>query len=176
MSLRHPMNAKGCIHFTKPKVLCIHYSTEDTIAKPSRSSQTCREHRRAGNWQSVDALVGEGAQRKCPSSHSCHLEHRMAPRRPSPNKCPTTASKLHTNGESTHLTAVGTAQLLLQEHLTLNNNWFQNLQMAWPSSKHSVDSESYKLLWGNTLTCGFNVLNTSFNKNGDWLLWSHDSC
>lgn len=97
-------------------------------------------------------------------------------RRPSPNKCPTTASKLHTNGESTHLTAVGTAQLLLQEHLTLNNNWFQNLQMAWPSSKHSVDSESYKLLWGNTLTCGFNVLNTSFNKNGDRLLWSHNSC
>lgn len=56
-----------------------------TIALRTRQQNPQGAHRSAGNTggqatdKSVDALVGEGAQRKCPSSHSCHLEHRMAP-------------------------------------------------------------------------------------------------
>lgn len=74
------------------------------------------------------------------------------------------------------MTAVGIAQLLLRKHLPLQQELIPEAPDGLALWKASCRRESCNWLRGNTLTCGFNVLNASLNKNRDWLLRSHDGC
>lgn len=158
MNFRHLTDGQLHIPFVQPKCVIVSRTvSRSLINKPLsllRDEEGDRPHAMTGGWGRTERYSN---QFHLPSwRHGC-----PPPMRPE-------ASRLHEDRGATSPTAPS------QKASHRNQTWFQNLQMAYPleSSLQTVKTNFSEV----TLTCGFNVLDTSLDKHRNWLLRSHHSC